>query len=311
MLSLFSSSNFPNSSASDLSNAEALYALLTGRVSSITSSVVLGEQSKTYGPNPTISRYRQREFGLFLQDTWKITPKLTLNYGMRLENQFPFHVFNNTFTRPGYAGLYGISGAGDLFQPGASSGSTPVLTAVTGNTTGYSGVHMPVPVVGVAYVLPETASPLRWLLGGKGDSVLRAGFSIATVREQFTIPWSSNQGVNINTSTDPISTNTSAFGPAGSVLFGNPTLPAVTAPSSPTYPLPLAPGNSINDYDPNIKTRYVESWNLSLQRPLDRDTVLERALCGQPFGAGVGVAEFERSERAGERIPDPIPVRTE
>src|SRR5262249_57794866 len=125
ILALFNSTNFPNSSSSDLTNAENLYAMLTGRVSSITQSVVLGEQSKTYGPNPTVSRYRQREFGLFVQDTWKVKPSLTLSYGFRLENQYPFRSFNNTFTRPGYDGLFGVSGVNNLFQPNASGGAVP------------------------------------------------------------------------------------------------------------------------------------------------------------------------------------------
>jgi len=272
-LAMFNSSNFPGSASSDLANAENLYALLTGRVSSITQSVVLGEQSKAYGPNPTIGRYRQREFGLFVQDSWKIRPGLTLNYGIRLENQFPFHVFNNTYTRPGYAGLYGVSGVGDLFQPGATGGAVPVLSPVTGDTTGYSPTHFPSPTVGVAYVLPKYNGLLGKLAGR--ESVVRAGFAIASVREQFTIPWSGNQGVSINTSVDPVSQNTGAFGPAGSVLFSNPTLPSVTIPSTPTYPLTVAPGSSINDYNPSLKSRYVESWNVGLQRTLTPDTVLE------------------------------------
>lgn len=277
ILSIFNTTNFPGITSSDLSSAESLYALLTGRVSAITSSQVLGEESKTYGSNPTIGRYRQRVFGLYLQDNWKVSPRLTLNYGLRLENQEPFHVFNNTFTRPGYAGLYGISGVGNLFQPGASSGATPILTPVTADTTGYSAVHFPSPTVGVAYVLPKSSGPLGWLVGHEGDAVLRGGFSIATAREQFSgdVPWSSNQGVSLNTSVDPLSQNTSAFGAPGSVLFSNPALPSVTVPGSPTYPLAVAPGTSINDYNPNIKSRYVESWNVGFQRSLTPDTVLE------------------------------------
>jgi hypothetical protein len=272
-LAMFNSTNFPGSASSDLSNAENLYALLTGRVSAITRSVVLGEQSKTYGPNATIGRLRQREFGLYVQDSWKVRPRLTVTYGIRLENQFPFHVFNNTYTRPGYAGLYGTSGTGGLFQPGASGGAVPVLTLVTGDTAGYSPIHFPSPTVGVAYVLPKYEGLMGKLMGK--ESVLRGGFAIASVREQFTIPWSSNQGVSINTSVDPISQNTSAFGPAGSVLFSNPVLPVATVASTPTYPISLAAGSSINDYDPNLKVRYVESWNVGLQRSLTPDTVLE------------------------------------
>jgi hypothetical protein len=277
ILSIFNATNFPGASASDLTNAENLYALLTGRVASITSSVVLGEQNKTYGSNGSVDRLRQREFGLFIQDSWKLNPRLTVNYGIRLENQYPFRSFSNTYTRPGYAGLYGISGVGNLFQPGASAGSTPVLTPVTSDTAGYSPTHFPSPTVGVAYVLPKMDGPLGWIFGKEGQSVLRGGFAIASVREQFTISgvWGNNQGRSINTSVDPITNNPAAFGAPGSVLFSNPTLPTASFPSSPSYPLAVLPGNQIYDYDPNLKSRYVESWNLGLQRTLTHDTVLE------------------------------------
>ncbi len=273
ILSLFTASNFPGAAASDLANAENLYALLTGRVSSITRSVVLSDQSHTYGPNGTVGRYRQVVYGMFIQDSWKLNPRLTLTYGFRLENQNPFLSLNDTYTRPGYAGLYGVSGVGNLFKPGTLSGTTPTLTLVTPSTTGYNPTHFPSPTAGVAYSLPKYSGVLGKVLGA--NSVVRAGFAIATAREQFTIPWSSNQGVSINTSVDPVSTNTSAFGPAGSVLFSNATLPSVSVASTPTYPLAVLPGNTIADYNPNIKSRYVSSWNVGLQRPLDRDTVLE------------------------------------
>jgi hypothetical protein len=274
-LAMFNAANFPGSSSSDQTNGQNLYALLTGRVSSITRSVVLGEQSKTYGPNPTIGRLRVREFGMYAQDTWKMRPGLTLTYGFRLENQYPFHFFNNTYTRPGYAGLYGVSGTGAVFQPGASGGAVPSLSLVTGDTTGYSPTHFPSPTAGIAWQAPKATGPLSWLLVRDGHSVLRGGFSIASVREQFNTIWSGNQGVSINTSVDPISQNTAAFGPAGSVLFSNASLPVANVASTPSYPLPLTPGNTIADYDPNLKSRYVESWQFGLQRPLREDTVLE------------------------------------
>ncbi len=275
ILSVFTASNFPGASSSDLANAESLYALLTGRVSAITRSTVLSDQTHTYGANGTVGRLRQQEYGMFIQDSWKLTPRLTLNYGLRLENQTPFHSLNNTYTRPTYAGLYGISGVGNLFQPGASSGTAPVLVPVSSDTTGYSGSHFFSPTIGTAYVLPRHDGILGHIFGKETPSVLRGGFSIASVREQFTMPWSSNQGVSLNTSVDPISANTAAFGPAGSVQFSSGALPSLSVPSTPTYPLPVLPGNTLNDYNPNIKPRYVASWNLGWQRPITADTVVE------------------------------------
>jgi hypothetical protein len=275
---LFNATNFPNSSPNDQANAASLYALLTGRVSSLTRSVVLGESSKTYGANQSVDRVRQREFGLFIQDSWKIRPKFTFNYGLRLENQYPFLSLNGIYTRPGYAGLYGISGVGKLFQPGANAGAVPVLTPVTSDMTGYSPTHFASPTVGIAWVLPDIGGPLGRILGRNGQSVLRGGFAISTGREQLTnitSVWGSNQGRTINTSVDALSNNTSVFGPAGSVLFSNPNLPVVSVASTPSYPLPVLPGATLNDYDPNLKARYVESWNIGFQRALTHDTVLE------------------------------------
>ncbi len=277
ILSVFNAANFPGSSANDLANAEALYALLTGRVSALTSSVVLGEQSKTYGPNASVDRLRLREYGLYVQDSWRARTNLSLNYGVRFENQFQFRSLSNTYTRPGYAGLFGISGTGNLYQPGAKSGSIPTLTPVTADTTGYNPTRFFAPTAGVAYTLPKMDNFLGLLLGREGNSVLRGGFSIASIREQFTISgvWGGNQGRSISTSSDPTTTNVGAFGAPGSVLFRNASLPSVPVAASPAYPLAVLPGNSLNDYDPNLKARYVTSWTFGLQRPVARDTVLE------------------------------------
>ncbi len=46
-------------------------------------------------PTGTYRNFRQREFGFFLQDDWKITPRLTLNLGVRYDNFGPLREKNN------------------------------------------------------------------------------------------------------------------------------------------------------------------------------------------------------------------------
>jgi hypothetical protein len=295
---IFNSANFPNSQAADLTNAAALYALLTGRVASTTATAVLDEKTHQYGPYGAVDRVRQWEFGLFAQDSWKITPALTVNYGVRFENQNPFQTLSGTYTRPGYAGLFGVSGVGNLFKPGTLTGSVPVYSVVpNGDIQGYPPTRYFVPTVGVAWVLPKKGGPLGWLIGhGEQASVLRAGFAIAGTRGDFqgiTAVWGNNQGKQITTSTDP-GTTPAAFGAPGSVLFRDPTLPTLPFSATPSYPLPVNPGNSVNDFDPNLKGRYVESWNLGFQRSLTQDTVLEVRYIGNRsarFWANVNLNE--------------------
>ena len=49
-------------------------------------------------------------------------------------------------------------------------------------------------------------------------------------------------------------------------------MPSLPFSATPSYPLPVNAGNSVNDFDPNIKSRYVESWNLGFQRSFTADT---------------------------------------
>ena len=61
---------------------------------------------------------RQREFGFWAQDSWRMRPDLSLNYGLRYELQFPFVALNNSYSIGDYNDVFGVSGAGNLFKPG-------------------------------------------------------------------------------------------------------------------------------------------------------------------------------------------------
>jgi TonB dependent receptor len=279
--SLFTTGNFPGASATQLSDAANLYAIITGRISAITSSAVLGEQSKTYGSNYAVDRDRLREQAAYVQDTWRATPNLTIVAGVRLDRQGAITNLDNLYTRPGYAGLFGISGIGHLFQPGVLDGGAPILSLIPSGQGGFSpGVGHFNPSLGIAYVIPDNGGLSHWLSGG--GAVLRGGFSIATIREGMSFldgVWSGNPGRSLSTSVSP-STTPSVF-TAGSVQFSDPSYPTL-APTSidpsfpnPSFPLAVQSGQNIEDYNPSIKPEYVESWTLGYQRPLGKNMSLE------------------------------------
>ena len=273
--SMFTAANFPNSTPTNLSDAASLYAVLTGRVSAINRSESISETAKTYGANPNIDRDRYREIAFFGQDSWKLSPALTVTYGLRWNPQLSYVNLSGIYTHPGYAGVWGVSGIGNLFAPGTLAGSAPQYFPVTPDTKAYPSKFKNFsPSIGIAWT-PKPGGPLGRLLGT--ESVLRAGYALSTLRPDmgaFTGVWGNNQGKSFSTAIDPINFP-AQFGTPGSVYFSDATLPARTISSTPSYPFPVLQGNAVYDYNPNLRTEYVQSWEVGFQRELTRDTVLE------------------------------------
>jgi Carboxypeptidase regulatory-like domain/TonB dependent receptor len=278
--SLFTTTTLPGASATNLSDAANLYAILTGRIMSTTSSAVLGEQSRTYGPNFAVDRDHMREYSLYVQDTWHATPNLTLSLGLRWNRQGAVQNLDNLYTRPGFAGLYGVSGVGNLFMPGTLTGSAPVFSLVPSGVGGFdAGAGRFSPSVGLAYQFHNTGK-FHWLTGD--SAVFRAGFNISTLRQGIGFldaVWNGNQGRSLSTSASATA-NPNIF-PAGGVLFSDPSYPSVVPTSvvptfpNPSFPLAVQSGQNVEDWNPQIKPEYVESWTVGFQRQLDRNTVID------------------------------------
>jgi hypothetical protein len=275
---IFNATNLPGSTSSQQSQAAALYADVTGRISSITQTLVQNEANHQYGIGAPIDRDHMREFGAFVQDQWRITPTLTATLGFRLEKQFAFVNENGLYSSVDYASLWGISGIGNMFQPGVTTGVHPVFNKISGNP--YDPPVVPAPSVGLAWQLPAKEGFIGKIFGSHaGASVLRGGYAIATVREGMTVYQSlfaSNQGITVDASVSP-STTPANFGAPGSASFSDAALPSKIASinASPTYPINAGFTTSLNGFSPDLRMGYVQSWNLSLQRELGRNTVLD------------------------------------
>ena len=266
-------------------DAEALYSLLTGRVSSISGSVPLNTLKKPYAYTPGGITKLQEEFkegGFYVQDAWKVTPHLALNYGLRFQLTGALVNTNNYYTGPTYAALLGPSSA--LFEPGTLNGDTN--PAITLRPQPYhSNYKQPAPRFGFAWNPDYESGWLGKLFGGS-KTVIRGGYAI-NYYDEGTIPWENvaagglaNESFFFNQGS-----GSGLFAP-GSISFDPNNPPVSSINSFPntggafTVPLPESEFTftglgSFSTVNPNIHTPYIQNWSFGIQRQLPGNWVVE------------------------------------
>ncbi len=196
--------------------------------------------------------YRQWEVFSFIQDRWTVSPKLTLNYGVRWE-------FYKAAT-PRFDG--GFSNYNPV--------NNTLVIAGVGNNPSDLGLKPRyknfAPRLGLAYRFNE-------------KTVIRAGFGISYTPFPDN-NYAYNYPIRANNQFDPaISTYGPAVLPNGQPAtfqagFPDPINPPIPANGIITNPAVASAYNVINT---NFKNPYVESWNLAVQRQLPWKLVLDIA----------------------------------
>jgi outer membrane receptor protein involved in Fe transport len=208
---------------------------------------------KRFVSTSTNAKEFQKRYFFYVQDTWRITDKLTLNYGLRYEFYFPetINAQNNGALldmKTGYLNVAGVGGVASNMNWGR-------------NTNTYS------PRVGFAYQIhPDTV-----LRGGYGRS-----FDIGVFGSIF--GHAATQNLPVLQSQEVVAT-------------GGPLSQAFTLASGPPAPVPIAvpsngllsnPGYSVNSRArPNpLRLPTLDAWNLSLQQSLTPTLSLTIAYVG-------------------------------
>jgi hypothetical protein len=284
---MFNTGNFPGANQTTLNAAAGLYAVLTGRVTAITANAVLDEKTNQYAfLGERVQRGRQRELGVFAQDSWRTRPNLTLNYGLRWELQLPFTPLNDSYTTASVADLFGISGAGNIFNHNVRTGRATQFVQYKKGDRAYNVDYKNfAPSFGFAWSPNVKNGWLKRILGDGGQTVIRGGYSIAYNRNgmaEFSDIFGSNPGSQI--------TATRSIGLSNLVTNqGDDRLPVLLRephrlgrpdfPTTPAYPLTGAPfvavTNSVNIFDPNLKVPYSQSWTFGIQREITKDMAIE------------------------------------
>jgi hypothetical protein len=295
---MFVDANFPGASNDTLNNARALYAFLTGRVTQIGSEVRLNGATGQYEyMGLARTDEHQDELGLFVQDSWRLRPNLTVNAGLRWQLAFPFKADSSVFSMNSFEDLCGVSGPGNgpggrgcnLFNPGVStSGRVPFYQRYEGGDSGYQTEYTNfAPNVGVAWQPGAKEGWLRGLLGDPDLATVRASFGVAYNSDGlsfFRDVYNANPGSTVTTSRTAASTQFPLV-PAGQtwpvLLRDSGRLgPSPGIPTAPVYPMAINFNSGVNLLDPSFRTPYSRSFSVGLQRALTKLMVVEARYVG-------------------------------
>jgi len=257
---------------------------LTGFLNQATQTYNVASPTSGFVKGTTRQRnFKQRELSLYLQDEWRVRRNLTLNYGMRWEWEGVPYETQGLAIQPTIAGLWGISGAGNLFNPGSLKGTAPTsldwVNGKTGKNLYDNDWNNFAPFLGIAYQPMFESKPLRWLFGKAGQSSIRTGYSMSYLHDGFTVISNALGTGTTNPGLIQASANTV---PTGVLTSGGVpiTVPVFKMPVTDADNLALNTGNGLWTFAPNLRVPYVQQWSFGMEREIAKGWVLEARYVG-------------------------------
>jgi hypothetical protein len=291
-IGLFSTTNFPGASATNLTDARNLYGLLTGRVTSINATARMDATTGKYVYlGDLVQKAKQYSFAAYASDSWRVSPTLTVTGGLRWDVQLPFVPVTQTFSTIQLEDLCGISGIGagpdgracNLFKPGTVTGKAqPTYQLFTPGTQAYATDYTNIGFnVGFAWRPNVDTGVLRTLLGDPQQATIRAGYSMTYNQERFD-RFTNNAGANVGGTISANRNATTGFclvcaGESWPVLYSQKNRLGAPAalPSGPQYPILATAAQSLNMFDSELRQPRVHSYSVGFQRSIGNDMAME------------------------------------
>ncbi len=226
--------------------------------------------------------YFRQSYGFYIQDDWKVTPKLTLNLGLRYE------FFSTIKERNNQQGTFDFNTGTLLVPKGQTMQLTPTIAAFLPiSATGSRGLISPdtnnfAPRIGLAYQL-NTETVLRAAYGIFYGGQENGPYSNPSMG--FNPPFFSAQSFTAPCSA--ASANPALLGSGNDCAIDGLSNTPGNPPGSAGFFVGF-PANSLSDpntpilfsVDPNLVTPYMQQWHLTVQRGLPWDSVLEVGYAG-------------------------------
>jgi Carboxypeptidase regulatory-like domain len=234
----------------------------------------------------------------FAQDSWKIRPNLTLNYGLRWELNTPLTDITGTVEtfRPGQNSTVYPCALSPLSEAyfGVSSSScnavgvTPTGLVVPGDkgvppamTTTYYKAFAP--RIGIAYSPNASGGLLGKIFGNNGATSIRAGWGLFynPMEELVLAQFGAEPPFGGSSSLFNTFFNTPFVYQAGGPPAPNPFNGIITpTPGQPVDYSLFRPLLLYGEFEPHLRTQYTSQYNLTIQRQLTRDMMLQVGYVG-------------------------------
>jgi hypothetical protein len=211
--------------------------------------------SESVGERPVPQRWKDLEF--YVQDSWKVLPRVTIDYGVRYSKLFNYYssddktasfdpaLFNAALGGDPCNGLVVPPGTNPCSQAGFKGGTTGPNRSLQKEDNG-----MIAPRVGLA-----------WDVSGTGKTAVRAGLGLFYLRERLS--------GGLAFATNP---------PYAKTQSGTRTLDSNQQPCDGCFS--LGAGSPGSGRDPNGVTPNNWQWNVSVQHELLRNTTIELGYVG-------------------------------
>lgn len=264
-------------SQSAFNNAVALLASAAGAVSTVGQTFNVTSQTSGFVKGAGEDRnLRQNNWSLYLGDSWRIRRRLTFTYGTRWEYYTPVDEKN-----------------GLVLLPVIPAGQAVQQTLLGNATVDFAGGPSKRPLYNARKAQFAPNVGLAWDPLGNGKTAVRAGFSMNYVNDAFFTAAENaalgNSGLNTSPQTNLL-TGVTVSGLNGQGLtpptFQKPPFDFQTNAINSTNNTGVIASLAGYAIDPNIRTPYVEQWNLSIQRDLGWNTSLTIGYVGNH---GVGL----------------------
>jgi hypothetical protein len=213
--------------------------------------------------------WEQNNYAVYWNDSWRLRPNFTLNFGVRWDYFSVFDEKNSLFLTP----VLSEESRAGMLATYANPDPTQIMIDFTGDGVGRRPYDRDynnfAPQIGFA-----------WDPWSDGKTSIRAGYSISYVVDEFF-----TSGIN-STQMDGLAATVELQNTTGTISGTQPGLPGLPSFTAPTFMVPRSLLDNINDFaggvpdtlftiDPDFKTPYVQQWNLSIQREVGWDTAVE------------------------------------